>query len=488
MKDRLRKYNEQLFKKQYNINLLHWALVIDAPDKVSDYLIDLINDEQIELFKLGTSDEYKKLLIDYLNNAEDIDSDFYRVTKKNYETLLKTERLPEEFLREYNEVCTKSNKLWEKAKKENNYELYKPYLKKVIELTKQYYNYYDPDKNLYDAMLDKYETGMTTNILDILFDELKQELIPLISDIKRNVPQNKYYLKNYTRDELMECAKVLLDYIGFDMSKGALGIYPHGFMEKMTTNDVRIAFSHTNDPVSFVSTIIHEGGHGIFEQNIGEEISNENIDLYALHESQSRFFENILGRNINFWYPIYDKVKEILKLNMTIEEFVDELNYVIPSKIRTEADELTYCLHIIIRYEIEKDIFNGNLSIDDLPRVWNEKMKEYLGVDVTRDDEGLMQDMHWSDGSFGYFPSYLVGNIYDGMYKMQIEKDLGDIDELLKNGNIKLITKYLSNNIHVHGSSYDGVEVVKRLTGEELSVKPLVDYFKEKYYNKVKER
>ena len=482
MKDRLQKYNEVLFKKQYNINLLHWELMLEAPDTVTDYLINLINDLELELFKLGTSNEYKQLLLDYLNDDNtDINSDFYRVTKKNYETLIKSERIPEDFLKEYNEVCSKSNKVWEQAKASNNYEMYKPYLEKVIELTKQYYTYYDPDKKLYDAMLDRYESGMTSDILDKLFDELKEQLIPLIQQVKREEPSKKTYLKKYTRDELMECAKVLLDYIGFDMNRGALGIYPHGFMEKMTSQDVRIAFAHTSDPTSFVSTIIHEGGHGIFEQNVDKEIANENIDLYALHESQSRFFENILGRNINFWYPIYDKVKEILKLDMSIEEFVDELNYVIPSKIRTEADELTYCLHIIIRYEVEKALFSNEISVDDIPRVWNDKMKSYLGVEVTRDDEGLMQDMHWSDGSFGYFPSYLVGNIYDGMFKEAIENNLGSIDELLKNGNIKEITKFLNNNIHIHGSAFNGVEVVKNVCGKELTVEPIINYFKNKY-------
>ena len=484
MINELKEYNKKLYKKKYNINLLHWELLVEAPDKVSDYLIELINDEELELFKLSTSDEYKRLLINYLENAEDKDSDFYRISKNNLDVLLKNERIPEDFLREYNEVCAKSNKVWEKAKKENNYELYKPYLKKVIELTKKYYSYYDPKKNLYDAMLDKYESGMTTEILDKLFDELKKEIIPLIQNVKIDEPPVKYYLKEYTRDELMECAKVLLEYIGFDMSRGSLGIYPHGFMEKLTTNDVRIAFNHTNDPISFVSTIIHEGGHGLFEQNMGIDIANENIDLYALHESQSRFFENILGRNINFWYPIYDKIKEILKLDITIEDFVDEMNHVIPSKIRIDADELTYCLHIIIRYEIEKEIFEGNISIDDLPSLWNEKMKSYLGVIVERDDEGLMQDTHWSDGSFGYFPSYLIGNIYDGMYKKAIEKELGNIDELLYNGNIKTITEYLASNIYVHGASYNGIEVVKRLTGEYVNVKPLIEYFKTKYLKK----
>jgi len=482
MIEKLREYNEMLYKKQYIINLLHWELMIEISDKGTDYLINIINEQQVELFKLATSNEYKQLLIDYINDPEsDINSDYYRIQKFNYEELIKNERIPEDFLRRYNEVCSKANKVWEHAKKNNSYEEYKPYLKEVIEVTKEYYKYYEPDMNLYDAMLNSYERGMTQDVLDNLFDELKTELIPLIKKVKNDNLVKTTYIKKYSRDELMECAKILLEYIGFDLSRGSLGIYPHGFMEKMSNNDIRIAFAHTDNPISFVSTIIHEGGHGIFEQNMASDISRENIDLYALHESQSRFYENILGRNINFWKPIYDKVKDILKLDLTIEEFVKNLNYVVPSLIRTEADELTYCLHIIIRYEMEKEIFNNNISIDELPSMWNKKMKEYLGCDVVEDSDGLMQDMHWSEGAFGYFPSYLIGNIYDGMYINAIEKDLGSIDEILARGDIKDITKYLNSNIHIHGSSYSGIEIIKRLTNSEISVKPLINYFKNKY-------
>lgn len=482
MIEKLQQYNEILFKKNYNINLLHWELMLISPPKVTDYLIDLINDEQMELFKLSTSSEYEKLLEDYLNDINvDKNTAFYKISLNNYNNLIKNKRLPEDFLKNYNQVLAKANKVWEVAKANNDYEMYKPYLKEVIEVTKEYYKYYEPDMNLYDAMLNYHEKDVKQELLDKLFDELKKELIPLIKKVKKEKPSEKKYLKNYSSDELIECAKVLLEYIGFDMSRGTLGIYPHGFMEKMNTNDVRIAFSHTNDPITFVSTIIHEGGHGLFEQNIDDSIANENIELYALHESQSRFFENVLGRNINFWYPIYDKIKEILKLDMDIKEFVDELNYVIPSKIRVNADELTFCLHIIIRYEIEKDIFNGNISIEDLPRVWNEKMKEYLDVEIDSDSDGLMQDVHWSEGSFGYFPSYLVGNIYDGMYIEDIEENLGSIDDILKEGRIKEITNYLSKKIYINGGAYSGLEVIKRMCNKPLSVEPLINYFKKKY-------
>lgn len=187
----------------------------------------------------------------------------------------------------------------------------------------------------------------------------------------------------------------------------------------MNCNDIRIAFRRTTDPIDFVTTIIHEGGHGIFEQNIAPKLSKfENTtisDLYALHESQSRFFENMLGRNKNFWVPIYDKIKELLHLDIEIDEFVKLLNTPQCGVNRIVADELTYCMHIILRYEIEKMIFNEQIDISQLSKIWNQKTLEYLNVEVKNDAEGLMQDVHWSEVSFGYFPSYLLGANYDGI-------------------------------------------------------------------------
>ena len=205
---------------------------------------------------------------------------------------------------------------------------------------------------------------------------------------------------------------------------------------------------------------------------------SENI---GLHESQSRFYENMLGRNINFWEPIYDEIKDKLKTKMTLEEYIEYFNNAYPSKIRTEADELTYCLHIIIRYEIERELFDNKITIDELPSAWNKKYKEYLGVDIKEDKDGVLQDMHWADGSFGYFPSYLLGSIFDGMLLELVNEKLGNVDNLLKEGKIKEITKFLNENIHQYGGTYNINEVAKRVCGKELTVEPLIKYFKEKY-------
>lgn len=482
--ENLKVYEKHVADLEYIVNLLNWELRVNIPEDAKEKTIERITKLELEIHNLKIDKEYEKLLnkvisSDYFNTLEDAEQ---RYIKRMQKLLLEEKRIPEEFLEKYSREINISNQLWEKAKNNNDYNLFKPSLKKMIELTKELYSYKNPDMDLYDAMLDTYEEGLNSKEIDKLFKELKEGLIPIIKKV--SVKNPKRYTKKYSDTELINVAKYVLNYIGFDMKKGALGIYPHGFTEKITNDDVRIAFKNSCYPLDFLSTIIHEGGHGIFEQNSKDNLKDYetvHIDFYGLHESQSRFFENILGRNKNFWIPIYDDIKEMLHLDLTLDEFVDELNQVECSLIRTEADELTYCLHIIIRYEIERDLFSGKITVDELPKIWNEKMEEYLGLTPVNDSDGLMQDVHWSEGSFGYFPSYLLGTIFDGMFKEVIEEKLGSIDKLLAAGKIKEITNFLIKNIYSYGAAYTGKEVIERVCNKKLSVKPIIRYFEDKY-------
>ena len=485
--NQLFKYQEEIANLQYTINILEWELRVVAPKGSQDELINLISYYETKLFNCLTKDSYGKLLYKIYSASL-----FYKLSEpeqryiknllRKYEESIK---IPKDFYARYITLKSKSNIVWQEAKRTSNYDLFKPYLEKIITMTKRYYRFIDSDNpNLYDVMLNHYETGMTSEIIDKLFGKLKEKILPIMPTKQNNLTLPE--LKVDTQD-LLNCANFLLDYIGFDLNRGTIGIYPHGFTSKISANDIRIAFKYTKS-ISFVSTIIHEGGHGIFEQNISKKLSryeNTMVDyLYALHESQSRFYENILGRNINFWIPIYDKVKEILHLEIPLEKFISLLNNSNPNLIRTESDELTYCMHIILRYEIERDIFNGNLSVDDIPDVWNKKVKEYFNLTVDSSTNGVLQDIHWSDGDFGYFPSYLLGNIYDGMLLQAIERDLGNINDILKNGQIKEITKYLVEKIYKNGGAYTSLEIIERLCHTEISVDPIVSYFEKKYKKK----
>ena len=466
---------------EYGINLINWELRISGAFDSKDYLIDVISRLEEKYYELITSDEYGKLLNCIINENDNIDKLEMIKLKKLYEKYNKYKKIPSDFYIEYNKKLLISTKVWEEAKSKNNYELFKPYLKKNIEMTKKYYQYIGNFNNLYDSMLNEYEIGINTNILDSLFNKLKEYLIPLIKKIKKNKIEIE---NNYTNEEIKYISNYLLYYIGFDLSKGSIGIFPHGFTTRINKNDIRIAIENSKHPLSFVKTIIHEGGHGLFEQNICDKLakySNNCIeDMFALHESQSRFYENILSRNKNFWIPIFNDIKKLLKIDINLDQFIDNYNIVTPSLVRTEADEITYAMHIIIRYEIEKDIFNNNLSVDDIPSMWNRKMKEYLGIEPVDDKDGVMQDIHWAECAFGYFPTYLLGNIYDGMLVEFIEEKLGSIDKILQNGDIKKITNFLINNIYSNGNSYS----FRELIGKDLSVEPLIKFYENRYNNK----
>lgn len=280
---------------------------------------------------------------------------------------------------------------------------------------------------------------------------------------------------------------MLLSYMGFDFTKGTTAESEHPFTSEIGYGDIRITnHFREEDPLAAIFSAIHEGGHAIFDQNIDPSYKHTavmQVNMMGLHESQSRFYENILGRNPNFWIPVYDKLGEFLPdfRKIPFDTFCKAINFVQPSMIRIDADEVTYCLHIILRYEIERAIFNDEVTTEELPGLWNDKMEELLGIRPSCDAEGVLQDTHWSDGSFGYFPSYLLGSIYDGMFLEAIEKDLGSVDQLLSQGKIMEITNWLNTNIHQYGSLYTSHEVTERLCGKEVSAKPLLDYFYKKY-------
>lgn len=486
--DKLNEYLKQVEFYGYATSMLRWEMDTVAPKKSFDYLIEVSAKFELEVFKLTTSDEYINLIeevikSDEYDNLNELQKSYINTLKKDY---YEKKNIPEDFYEEYCTLCNKSLNSWVEAKNKSDYQIFKPYLKEIIKKTKELYKYRYPNcKNLYDCMLNDYETDIKSKQIDKLFEELKNKISPIIKNLNRS---NTQKIENkYSEKQLLDLGKYLLNYIGFDNNRGALGIYTHGYTMKMNNDDVRITFSNKNDIADICATIIHEGGHGIFEQNIDSSLAKiytYNINKTALHESQSRFFENILARNINFWKPIYADIKEKLRLNLTIEEFIIQFNDAHPSYIRTEADELTYCMHIIIRYEIERAIFNDEIDLDELPQIWNKKYKEYLGLDVKDDKSGILQDMHWSEGAFGYFPSYLLGSIFDGMLLETINEKIGNIDTMLEQGKIKEITSFLNKEIHKNGGTYNINETAQRVCGKELEVDGIVKYFREKYESK----
>ena len=486
----LQQYLDKVEQYNHVITLLYWDMRTGAPKLGFEGHTKALAYFSGEEFKLSTSDELGELL-DTLSAPEEyeqLDEKWKFVVKRMKRDMDKRKRIPADVYELFVKEQAESGNAWEEAKNASDFSFFAPHLKKMIERTKEITGYTDPDKEVYDALLNEYEEGMDSETIDRLFEDLKKELVPLVQKIlAAKQPDDSKFAGRYDIDAQKKVQKMLLDYIGFSWDAGAVGETEHPFTLNFSSKDVRVTnHYYENEPINAMYSAIHEGGHAIFEQNVNPEYDGTvagSCCYMGIHESQSRFYENILGRNKNFWIPIYDKLGEILPQfkSITLDEFYHEINHVRNSFIRTDADELTYCFHIILRYEMEKAIFRDNVSVDELPALWNQKMQEYLQITPKNDAEGILQDMHWSDGSFGYFPSYLLGSIYDGMYLEALEKDLGSVDTILKEGRIGEITKWLNEKIHQYGSTRTPKEVIEQVCGKEVSAEPLIRYFKDKY-------
>lgn len=421
-------------------------------------------------------------------------------TKREFDEL---KDVPKELFLDLESVKMEADASWKKARAAEDYSLFKDDLYRIANLTAQVQSckksLKSGDDGIFDSLLSDCEPGMDTATYDRLFNDIKQELIPLIKEImakkRMRMGQLAIYGRNktdrlstnHTKYQEEEAQNYLLKYIGFDFNKGTTSQGLHPFTMGFSHGDARFLNNfHEDDCIRSMFSSIHEGGHAIFWQNVNPEFDSLPADgckYAALNESQSRFFENILAHNIAFWEPIYDDISDILPglKAITLDEFNNIINNVKPTYIRTSADELTYCLHIILRYEIEKEIFVNHACVNDLEDMWNEKTKEYLGIVPPKPSLGILQDMHWGNGLFGYFPTYLLGNVYDGMLLSAIERDLGSVDDILRNKEIGKITKYLNENIHYYGNTKLPKDTLKDVCHEDLTAKQLINYYKKKY-------
>lgn len=401
--------------------------------------------------------------------------------KREYDKAVK---IPKEFVIEKAKQNVQAFNTWREAKQTNNWSIFAPELQKNVELAQQESKYIDPSKHPYDVAIDNFEPGMTKEEIARIFTDLKAELIQLLTKIKTKKAPNTDCLFSLVAIETQKkWSKTIAQLLGYQLGdRGRIDEAEHPFTDGFNHNDVRITTHYyEKDYTNALYSTAHESGHGIYEQNLPEEEEFTPIGVaasMAIHESQSRFFENIISRSRAFWEANIQKFENFPESD--IDEFIHAINLVTPSKIRIEADEVTYCLHIILRFEIEKGLMEGSMKVEDLPAIWNNKMKEYLGVTVENDTEGVLQDVHWSGGSFGYFPSYALGNIISGQILHTIQKEFS-IVEAIEKGELSKVKEWLTQNLYSKGSLYDPFELVKVVTGEELTSKYYINYLTEKY-------
>lgn len=474
------------------VGLLHWDLRTGAPRKGVDIRSETLGMLSTEMFKLMISDEMGQLLQffaveDKLKQLEDNDRRLVEECRKNYEL---NRSVPADRYRDYSILAAQAESKWEDAKEHSDFAGFEPYLSKIVDMKREFIGYWGVKDTEYDTLLDQYEPGMTVEKLDAVFDRLKKRLVPLLSKIQAssNQPDKSFLDGVFDVKQQEKFSLFILGQMGYDFDAGRLDESVHPFATGLNPGDVRITTHYLQDDVtSAIFSSLHEGGHALYEQNIAPELAGSLLSggtSMGIHESQSRLWENKIGRSRAFWDRYYDDLQKHFPdrlAKVTVEQFYRAVNRVENSLIRIEADELTYNLHIIIRYEIEKMLFNEKLDVKRLPEVWNAKYKEYLGLVPPNDGLGVLQDVHWSGGDFGYFASYSLGNMYAAQILATLRKELPNLDELIAAGELEPIKQWLTERIYRYGKSRTPSELIVAITGEDLNPDYLADYLEEKY-------
>ena len=414
------------------------------------------------------------------------------LARKAYEEATK---LPEDLVVKIAKQQTIGVNVWKKAKASKDWKLFMPELLKIKELKEKEASLLMEIKGAkkpYDALIDSFEPRMTAANITRIFDEMKKGLIHGMKKVMDQDQPNVDFLERRVPEEVQvkigeDMAEFMLYDIKSEMAGGRIDTTEHPFTTGYYT-DVRITTNyHENRFISSIYSILHEGGHALYEQGLPMEWMYTSTGMstsYGVHESMSRFIENMVGRSPEFWTFYMPRLRELTGdtfKDITDEQMLKAANYVTPSKIRIEADEVTYGMHIIIRFEIERDLFNGDLEVSELPQVWNQKYEDYLGVEIMDDSEGVMQDTHWAAGLFGYFPSYALGNIYDGVWLTKLDKDLPEWKHHIANGSFRETKEWLRENVYRYGNLYDPEDMVEHVTGSRLVVKPFIDYLEKKF-------
>ncbi|QNM05703.1 carboxypeptidase M32 [Qiania dongpingensis] len=475
---------------QTALTLFDWDNETLAPPEAADRTAKVVGTLSADYQELLVREETGKLL-EKEKKKEGL-SEIQRAVLKSLEREReKLSVIPPDEYRRFSELTAVSVSKWSQAKKSGDFKIFAPVLSEIVDTRKRFASYRKKEgENLYDILLSDYEERFTMEILDDFFDQVKAEVVPLVKAVteksKKEPVESGFLFQTYDIKKQKNWNRWLAAYLGFDFSRGVFAESEHPFTTSLHKDDVRITTHYYEDNLeSAIFSTIHETGHAIYEQGNGDEVTQTPVmgGTCGVHESQSRFYENILGRSKAFWEPIYGRLQnqfpDQLK-DVSLNQFLRAINRAEPGLIRTEADELTYCLHIIVRYELEKKLIDGSLSVEQLPEEWERLYEEYLGLKPSNPTEGVLQDIHWAMGEFGYFPSYALGNAMASQIYHQMSKEL-DVESLLKNSGLAQITGYLNQHIHRFGAARNMGEVLQDMTGEPFNPHYYIAYLKHKY-------
>jgi carboxypeptidase Taq len=471
-------------------SILSWDQHTKMPPKGGEVRAEQLGTLDRIAHELFVADEIGELLEDLRSYEESLpyDSDeasLIRITRRDYD---KARRVPSDLRAELTRAGAKALPAWIEAREKSDFSIFLPFLVRNVELQHEYIACFDKAENDYDILLDDFDEGLSTTEVRGVFDEVKAELIPLIAEVteRADAVDDSCLRGPFPIDKQRSFALEMLEQLGFDHESWRLDPTVHPFAMSAATSDIRLTTRYDEGDLNSLFAAIHEFGHGFYENGIDPRLERtplSQVTSMSLHESQSRMWENLVGRGLPFWRHFYPRLQASFPDrfdSVELDEFYRAINKVQPSLIRIEADEATYNLHIIMRFELEQEILEGGLDLDDLPEAWNTRMTEYLGVDVPDDAHGVLQDVHWSGGAIGYFPTYSLGNVISVQLWEELRGALPDLDQQFERGEFGDLSAWLRENLHQHGRKFTSKEMLERIVGGAMDPGPYLRYLKEK--------
>lgn len=438
-----------------------------------------------------TSDEVGQLIADLEAevgdlNAETDEARMVKVAKRNYE---KQTKVPLPLLIESIKATTMGHEAWVKAREQSDFSIFQPHLEKIVDLRKQYAALFKPYDHIYDPLLDDFEPGMKTIEVQEIFNELRPQQVALIQAIaEKQPPDNSFIKQDYDEEKQELFGRYVITRFGYDWNRGRLDVTAHPFTTSFGHGDVRITTRYLKDDGgSALFSTMHEAGHAMYGQGVDKKYNRHPLNgssSLAIHESQSRLWENLIGRSKEFWSFFYPSLQMLFPEhlgNVSQQNFYRGINKIEPSLIRVEADEATYNLHVMLRLEIEIGLMEGTIEVKDLPEIWNAKMEEYLGVTPSNDAEGVLQDVHWSGGMIGYFPTYALGNLASVQLWDKMLEDHPNIPDEIAQGKFDTILGWMREKVHRFGSKFEPQEIMLKATGSKITPEPYMRYLQTKY-------
>jgi carboxypeptidase Taq len=489
--DKLNTHLAEIEDLRKSLSILYWDQQTMMPPAGAGIRADSLATLSRMAHELFVAPETGRLL-DELESYEaslDPESDeasLIRVTRVDYE---KAVRVPPVLRAEMSRASSEGYEVWQRTKPENDYAAYLPVLEKNVELRRRYVECFDPHEETYDVLLDDYERGMTTAEVREIFDELKAELLPLIASARAGDDDSidACLRGDFPIDVQERVSKEVMALFGYREGTWRLDPTHHPFASGAGVDDLRITTNYDPGDIESLFATMHEYGHGLYEHQVAPELDRTPLGSgvsLGLHESQSRMWENLVGRGMPFCRLLLPKLQGAFPHqfgSVEVDEFYRAINRVTPSLIRIHADEVTYNMHVILRFELEQDIIEGSVELRDLPELWDAKMDEYLGIGVPDVARGVMQDVHWSGGSLGYFPTYSLGNVISLQIWERIRSEITDLDDLVERGEFGPLKEWLGDRLHRHGRKFTPKETLARVVGGPIETGPYLRYLKEKH-------